>query len=343
VTVLTTPHRGAAAFDQLQPFRVERTRQRVLLPTAALGRRVRRLAAEVDARLVVLDPVLPLGLLGARLDRPYAVVIHGAEVSVPARVPATAALLRRVLLGARHVIAAGEWVLAEANRVAGRELPATVVPPGVDVSRFRPLAPAERAAARAAAGLPPEGRLVACVTRLVPRKGMDVLIAAASLLAPARPDLVVAIAGGGRDRPRLERLAAHTGAPARLLGPLDEAGKPSFLAAADVFAMPCRNRWLGLEQEGFGIVFVEAAACGVPQVAGASGGAVDAVLHGETGFVVRRPEDPLAVARALSRLLDDADLRARMGSAARLRAEEQFEFGELAAGLDEVLLGVEGG
>src|SRR3546814_17153902 len=112
---------------------------------------------------------------------------------------------------------------------------------------------------------------------------MDVLISAAALLEPARPDLTVAIAGGGRDRARLERLVETTGAPVRLLGRVSHDDLPAVYGCGDVFAMLCRNRWAGLEQAGFGIVFLEAAAAGVPQVAGESGGAAEAVVHGVTG------------------------------------------------------------
>jgi phosphatidylinositol alpha-1,6-mannosyltransferase len=115
---------------------------------------------------------------------------------------------------------------------------------------------------------------------------------------------------------------------------------PALLAAADVFAMPCRSRWAGLEQEGFGIVFLEAAACGVAGVAGASGGSHEAVADGETGFVVGRPEDPVAVAAALARLLDDAELCRAMGAAARRRAEAEFSYDHLAAGLAGHLAGL---
>ena len=168
------------------------------------------------------------------------------------------------------------------------------------------------------------------MSRLVPRKGFDVLIAAAALLAPIHPDLTVAIAGAGRDRARLERLVRASGAPVRLLGFVPDAGMPSLLGCADVFAMPCRSRWGGLEQEGFGIVFLEAAACGVTGVAGASGGSHEAVAHGETGFVVRRPQDPVALAAALARLLEDPVLCGAMGAAARRRAEEHFSYDHLA-------------
>jgi len=335
--VLTTSFSGGRQFDGAQPFRVERTRQRVLLPTPALVARIRRAAADVGAGLVVLDPALPLGLVGPALGLPYAVVVHGAEVTVPAHLPGSRQLLRRVLRGATHVVAAGDYVAAEAARAAGRALPTTVVPPGVDVDRFRPLDMAERSRARARFGLPVEGRVVASVSRLVPRKGMDTLVHAAVRLRGHVPDLTVAVAGNGRDRSRLERLVRRSGAPVRLLGRVSDEDLPGLYGSADVFAMLCRTRWGGLEQEGFGIVFLEAAACGVPQVAGESGGAAEAVADGETGLVVRRPRDPAAAAAALSRLLDDPGLRARQGEAARQRAALHFSYDVLAGRLDAAI------
>jgi len=336
--VLTTPYDGDAAFDAAQPFRVERARQRVLFPTSAVAARIDALVADTGASLAVLDPALPLGNVGRRLSVPYAIVVHGAEVSVPGRLPGSKRLLGRVLRGASHVIAAGEWVAAQAESVAGKPLPTTVVSPGVDVERFRPVAPAEeRARIRASFGLPADGRLVVSVSRLVPRKGMDTLIEAAARLAASRPDVTVAIAGGGRDRARLDRLVRRSGAPVRLLGRVGDDRLPSLYACADAFAMLCRNRWGGLEQEGFGIVFLEAAACGVPQVAGDSGGASEAVVDGETGFVVRHPRDAAGAAVALARLLDDEDLRRTQGHAARARAESDYAYDVLAARLDDAL------
>ena len=112
---------------------------------------------------------------------------------------------------------------------------------------------------------------------------------------------------------------------------------PVLYGAADVFAMLCRNRWAGLEQEGFGMVFLEAAACGVPQVAGDSGGAAEAVEHDVTGLVVDRPGSADAVAAALARLLDDDDLRQRMGRAARVRAVADLSHDVLAERLGKLL------
>jgi phosphatidyl-myo-inositol dimannoside synthase len=106
--------------------------------------------------------------------------------------------------------------------------------------------------------------------------------------------------------------------------------------------MACRNRWLGLEQEGFGIVFLEAAAAGVPQIAGNSGGAAEAVVHGTTGLVVEDPEDPGSVAEALRTLLADPPLRKRMGAAGRRRARASFDYDVLASRLASTLAKVAG-
>ena len=177
--VLTTPYEGADVWDSRQRFRIERTTERVLLPTRRLAQRINRLAAEIGAEIVYLDPALPLGAIGRRLDRPYGVIVHGAEVTVPGRIWGSRAVLGSVLRGARHVIAAGHYPLREAERAARRPLNADVIPPGVDVDRFRHHTVAERAEARSAFGIEPDALVVGSVSRLVPRKGMDVLISAA--------------------------------------------------------------------------------------------------------------------------------------------------------------------
>lgn len=343
VTILTGASPDAAGFDARQGFGVRRWTRPVLLPTPGLVREVRRVAAEIRAGLVVIDPALPLGLIGPRLDLPYAIVLHGAEVTVPGRLPGGHGALRSVLAGAALAIAAGGYPAAEAERVAGDRMPRTVlVPPGVDHRRFRPLDDDERLAARSRLGLPLEGMLVVSVSRLVPRKGFDVLIEAVGRLGPSRPGLTLAIAGTGRDRPRLERLARRVSTRVRFLGRVPDEELALLNGAADVFAMCCRNRWLGLEQEGFGIVFLEAAAAGVAQVAGRSGGAGEAVAEGETGLVVDHPDDPVAVAGALARLLDDAALRARLGAAARQRAIDEFDYDVLAGRLHAALVAAGG-
>ncbi len=177
----------------------------------------------------------------------------------------------------------------------------------------------------------PDLPLVLGLSRLVPRKGFDVVIDACATLNGVQ----VAIGGAGRDRKRLERRARGA---AHFLGRVPDAELPALYGAADVFAMCCRERWGGLEAEGFGIVFLEAAACGVPAVAGRSGGSHEAVANGETGFVVA-PRDVDAVRRAIATLLGDDDLRRTMGDAARRRAVDQFAYDRLVDALAPVAAG----
>jgi phosphatidylinositol alpha-1,6-mannosyltransferase len=335
---------NAAAFDAEQAargVRIERVPGSILFfPTPQAQRAVARCVEAHGIDLVLLDPALPLGLLGPRLDVPYGVILHGAEVTVPGRLPAARAALARVLRHSSVVISAGGYPAAEARRAApGLTAPVVDVPPGVDTAAA-PLTAPERRAARARLGLPPTAPLLVSVSRLVPRKGMDVLIEAANRLAPSYPDLVVAIAGDGRERSRLERLAARSPLDVRVLGRVSGEDRAALLGAGDVFVMACHNRWAGLEQEGFGIVFLEAAAAGVPQVAGQSGGAPEAVLDGTTGLVVADPSDPGAVAEAIRTLLADPVLRRRMGRAARKRVQESFDTDVLASRLAEALDGV---
>jgi len=328
--VLTSPYEGAAEFDAQQPYLIRRTSEPVLLPHPWMVKRINAMAAEVGADLIVLDPAIPLGLVGPSLDLPYDVVLHGAEVTVPGRIPGSKQALAHVLRNARHIVAAGGYPAAEGERAAGRSLPITIVPPGVDTERFHPLTEAEREAARDHFGIARDAELVVGISRLVPRKGFDTAIRAVAALHRSRPNLVLAIAGGGRDAERLQGLARSLDAPVKFLGRVSNDELPRLYGCADLYTMLCRNRWAGLEQEGFGIVFLEAAACGVPQVAGDSGGAAEAVADGETGLVIREPDDPRQVAAAIERLLDDHDLRARMAVAGRERAVRDFSYDGLA-------------
>jgi phosphatidylinositol alpha-1,6-mannosyltransferase len=335
----------APSFDAAQAargVRIERVPGSILFfPSPQVHRDIDDCVRTHGIDLVLLDPALPLGLLGPRLGVPYGVILHGAEVTVPGRLPGARTALARVLRDASIVVSAGRYPAAEGRRVVpDLATPFVEVPPGVDTGAVAPLKAPERLTARARFGLPATAPVVASVSRLVPRKGMDVLIEAANRLAPSYPDLVVAIGGDGRERHQLERLAADSLVDVRVLGRVSDDDRAALLGAADVFVMACRNRWGGLEQEGFGIVFLEAAAFGVPQVAGDSGGAPEAVLDGVTGLVVDDPSDPGAVAEAIRTLLADPPLRRRMGRAARKRVQESFDTDVLASRLAEALAGV---
>ncbi|MFM7665711.1 MAG: glycosyltransferase family 4 protein [Actinomycetota bacterium] len=347
--VLTSPYAGATEWDARQAFRVERISEPVLLPHPLMVRRIERLARDFGAEHVVIDPALPLGLVGRSLSLPYSVLVHGAEIVVPGRLPASRQALAHVLRGASHVIASGRYPAAEAARAAGRELQVVQIPPGVDTQRFHPLDDAQRRAARAKFGVSEHAPLVVGVSRLVPRKGFDVAIRAVARVAAAsrtiggrrtdsQVDSVTMLIGGtGRDHERLQRLIDELQAPVRLLGRVGDDDLPALYGCADAFMMLCRNRWGGLEQEGFGIVFAEAAACAVPQIAGDSGGAAEAVVDGETGMVVCDPRNVDAVAESLRSLLGDTTRRNQMAMASRARAVNEFDYAVLVARLAAAL------
>lgn len=337
VVVTASSHPDAVAFDvaaldAADQVVVERVKAAtVFLPTR------RTLAAIEDAierhqpDLVLLDPAWPLGLLGPRLSRPYGVVLHGAEVAIPGRLPLVASSLRHVLRHAEVAVCAGTYPEAEARRNAAEWMPPALhIPPGVDTRRFTPLDPSRRSEVRERLGLSASALLVSSYSRLVPRKGMDTLIRASSLLKSRFPDLQIAIGGSGRDRTRLERLAKRLDAPVVFLGRVDDDDLSPWLGASDLMVMACRSRWAGLEQEGFGIVFLEAAASGVAQVVGRSGGSHEAVRHGVTGLVVETPRRADAVAEAMARLLGDSEMRAQFAHNARAFAVEKFDWSVLA-------------
>lgn len=342
-SVLTaSSDKGAGDYDERMlrlGLHVERVPASTLyMPTRAAGAVVDRAIDRFAPDLVLYDPWVPLGALGRRRGVPYGLVLHGAEVTIPAMVPGLAAWSRRILANAAVVVCAGSYPHDEARRLARAAMPPVVqIPPGVDTALFEPIDDRERAAARARLRLPTSGLLVVSVGRLVPRKGLDVLIDAAAICATSDPSLTLAIAGGGRDLHRLQGRARAARVRVHFLGRVSEDDKASLLGSADVFAQPCRSRWAGLEQEGFGIVFLEAAACGVPQVAGRSGGSFEAVADGVTGLVVDNPRDAAAVAGALRDLLSDRARREQMGHAARLRAVGEFDYDLLARRLSDGL------
>lgn len=336
-TVYCTPHVGAVAFDAIQKFRIERSPEPVLLPYPWLIQRIRNLADEVDAELILLDPAVPLGMIGPHLDRRYGLILHGAEVTIPGRLPGTSSVLRRVLRQSSLVVAAGSYALEEAERCARQSLSSVIVPPGVDTARFLPPSRDRRLDLRRQRGLDGHHVLVATVTRLVPRKGMHTLVAAAAKLAPDHPELRVVIGGTGREDRRLRRMIEDLRAPVQLAGRLTDSQVVELYQAADAMCMPCNRRWGGLEQEGFGIVFLEAGATGLATIAGRSGGAAEAVADEITGLVVERPDDVDAVAAALRSLVVDPHRRSQMGAAARRRVSADFTYGRLAAGLQDAI------
>jgi phosphatidylinositol alpha-1,6-mannosyltransferase len=336
VVVLTaSSDADAASFDKASGMTIERVPGRTLfLPTFRARRAIEAAIKRHDPDLVLLDPAWPLGLLGPRLSRPYGVILHGSEVTVPSRLPFVASSLRYVLRHAAVAVCAGGYPEAQARRNAADNMPPVVqIPPGVDTERFRPLDADRRGDVRSSLGLAAGGLLVSSYSRLVPRKGMDTLIKASASLRNDFPSLQVAIGGSGRDLSRLKKLVASTNAPVSFLGRVPDEQLSAWLAASDLMVMDCRSRWLGLEQEGFGIVFVEAAATGLAQVAGRSGGSHEAVLDRVTGIVVANSRSVDSLAEAMRKLLSNEALRLDYARQSRIVALEKFDWNTLAARL----------
>ncbi|MFZ1062566.1 MAG: glycosyltransferase family 4 protein, partial [Acidimicrobiales bacterium] len=268
VVLTATSHDDTASFDQKSRLVIERVPQRTLyLPTPRVLAAIESAIERHQPDLVLLDPAWPLGLLGPRLSRPYGVVLHGAEVAIPGRLPLVGSSLRYVLRRASVALCAGSYPELEARRNTAEYMaPVLQVPPGVDTARFAPLSVKRRREVRQAFGFDDEDLVVSSYSRLVPRKGMDTLIRASVALRRDFPRLHVVIGGSGRDRERLEKLAKRLQAPVTFLGRVPDETLGEWLASTDLMVMDCRSRWLGLEQEGFGIVFLNAAACGVPAI-----------------------------------------------------------------------------
>ncbi|WP_326576779.1 glycosyltransferase family 4 protein [Actinacidiphila glaucinigra] len=329
-----------AAFDAEQPFPVVRDRTTMLLPTPRVTRRAAALLREHGCTSVWFGAAAPLGLMAPALRRAGArrlvATTHGHEAGW-AQLPASRTLLRRIGEGTDTITYLGEYTRSRIARALTPEAAGRMVqlPPGVDEKTFHPASGGE--AVRTRLGLT-DRPVVVCVSRLVPRKGQDTLIEAMPLILAAQPDAVLLVVGGGPYADDLKRLAERTGVAesVRFTGAVPWQELPAHFGAGDVFAMPCRTRRGGLDVEGLGIVYLEASATGLPVVAGDSGGAPDAVLDGETGWVVRGGEPGEAAERILA-LLDDAELRRRMGERGRKWVEDAWRWDLLAERLQALL------
>jgi phosphatidylinositol alpha-1,6-mannosyltransferase len=249
--------------------------------------------------------------------------------------PAARQALRRIGDGCDVVTYLGEYTRSRLAAVLDSRTALRQLTPGVDLETFHP--GVDGSAVRARYGL--TGRpVIVCVSRLVKRKGQDVLVRALPAIRSAVPDTALLLVGRGPYRDDLEALARRSGVAEHVVftGGVPHDELPAHYAAGDVFAMPCRTRRGGMDVEGLGIVYLEASALGLPVLAGDSGGAPDAVLDGETGFVVdgRNVDE---VAEWLATMLLDPAMRARLGAAGRAWVERDWRWDVLAEHLTEML------
>ena len=330
---------GAERFDRDAPYEVVRHPGTLMLPVPTVASTMRRLVQDRGIDTVWFGAAAPLALLAPSARRAGAARVlastHGHEVGW-SMLPVARTALRRIGETTDVVTFVSRYTRGRIASAFGPQAALEHLPPGVDTGRFRPDA-AARAELRARYRLG-QRPLVVCLSRLVPRKGQDMLIRALPAIRDEVRGAALAIVGGGPYLAALRRLAQRAGVADHVVftGGVPWAELPAHHAMADVFAMPCRTRGAGLDVEGLGIVFLEASATGVPVVAGRSGGAPETVREGETGYVV----DGRSVARiaaAVTRLLQDPDLAVRMGAAGRRWVGENWCWQTHAARLATLL------
>jgi phosphatidylinositol alpha-1,6-mannosyltransferase len=299
----------------------------MLLPTRRIAQAIVERCRELDTNKVVFGTPWPLVLLAPRLVRAgiaYSVIVHGAEMLVPSAIPILQRRLAAGLAGADLLLPVSRYTADRLRAFLERNaLPVPHVDllrAKVDLERFRPDADDGTTRNRYGIG---DGPLVLCFGRLVKRKGVHRAIAAMSEISQRVPGAQLVVAGTGPELRNLQKHALDVDAPIIFLGRVPDADAAALYAGADVFLLPVVDRYRGLEIEGLGVVLLEAGACETPSVTGRSGGTPEAVIDGETGFVIDAA-DPRALTDAVVRLLSDADLRAGMGRAARKHVAREF-------------------
>jgi phosphatidylinositol alpha-1,6-mannosyltransferase len=335
VTIFSSTYPGAAEFDRGYPHEVIRLPTEMRLPTPGVRRELHALLRARRPDLVLFGAIWPLGHMGPgirqKLGIPYGGFSHGLELTA-ALVPG---LLGPIGRQASLLTAASAWSRGKVEAAFDWRGRMTVLTSGIDVDTFRPTLDDTPVRERHSLGGAP---VVCCISRLVPRKGQDMLIRAMPQITRAVPDARLLIVGHGPYDGALRALAQRTGVADRVVfaGVVSYDELPLYFRAGDVFAMPCRSRWFGLDIEALGAVFLQGSAVGRPIIVGDSGGAPETVKHGETGLVVDPTSVP-AIAEACIRLLRDRSLAAAMGNAGAAWIHADYTWDAMARRLTRLI------
>ena len=345
VIVYTSSQPDSEPFDEMwmQKYGVEviRDRSRILLPTPRVARAVRTLVQHREIERVFFGAAAPLGLLAQGLRKVgvkrIIALTHGHEVWW-AKLWPFSRLLRRIGSGVDHLTYLGEFTRRSISRALTPSAQNAMVKiaPGIDTDHFAPQSAA--AEIRESLGLTSK-KVIVSVGRLVHRKGQDSLVEALPLILQQIPSAHILFVGEGPRQEFMQKRAAALGVTDQItfIGRIKYQDLPQYICSGDVFAMPSRTRLAGLEVEGLGIVYLEASACGVAVVGGASGGAPDAVIEGKTGVVVD-VNSVTEIAAAVSQLLRDQDLAQQMGAAGRQWIIDEWRWERWAEQFNSLLL-----
>lgn len=346
IVVFAPTWHGDQEFDAQQSFPVVRHPHSLMLPTPAVRRRAKDIVRAEGCDRVLFGATAPLGIMSGGLRKAgverIVGITHGHEAAWSIT-PGGRSAMRRIGQHTDTITFLGEYTRERIAAAVGPQAAARMrrLVPGVEDGTFTPSNSAAGLALKTLYGLE-DRKVIVCVSRLMPRKGQDTLIEALPLIRRAEPAAALMIVGGGPYRRKLESLIKATGQQQHVVmtGSVPYADLPAHYAAGDVFAMPCRTRNRGLDVEGLGIVYLEASATGIPVVAGDSGGAPDAVVAGETGFVVQGGSVAQAAQR-VTQILTDPELANRMGTAGRAWIESTWQWPKIAARLTDLLDGVD--
>ena len=321
--VYTSAQTGSEEYDKAWKSQfgvtVIRDRAKILLPTPRVARNVARIIKESEIQVAAFGAAAPLGLLSASMKRAgvqkTVALTHGHEVWWAKVFPFNLAL-RKIGTSVDSLTYLGEFTqraIARSLSKASAEKMVKIAP-GIDVDHF---SPQDSSQLRRELHLENK-RVIVSVGRLVHRKGQDHLIQSMPEILKSVPDAHILMVGQGPYLSHLKKLVEDLNLVDHVsfIGRIQYAQLPQYICAGDIFAMPSRSRFFGLEVEGLGIVYLEASACGLPVIAGSSGGAPDAVLEGVTGIVVDG-ENNSEIAAAAIELLNDLDGARAMGLAGR--------------------------
>jgi phosphatidylinositol alpha-1,6-mannosyltransferase len=337
-TVLTSQHPNAAPFDRSFPSRVIRWAPYPLLPTPRLVQAVVEQVSRDQVDVLAFGAALPLAFIAGAVRRrtgvPVVMLTHGVEPALTS-LPGGPAVLRRLTRHATIVTVLSDWAEHRIRSAVGPLPRIELLRSGVDPDRFQPDVSGAPIRRRYGLGT---GPVIVSVARLVPRKGHDRLIAALPAIARHFPAVKLLLVGAGPSRRRLQALANRHQVTGHvvLAGTASDTDLPAYFAAGDVFAMPCRSRWAGLDTEGLGTVFLQAAAVGKPALAGRSGGAAEAVLDGETGIVVDA-RTSTEVAAGILRLLSQPEQARALGASGSRRVHRELTWPLLARRFEQLL------
>ncbi len=344
VTVYTSAQNDTRAYDRswLDEYGVSviRDRARVLLPTPRVARAIRQVSKNSGIAIGVFGAAAPLGLLAPSLRasgvKHIVALTHGHEVWWAKVFPFSLAL-SKIVRSVDVLTHLGNFTKNEISQSLNSESAHSMqkLAPGIDTSHFAPIP--SSSLLRNELGLS-SAKVIVSVGRLVHRKGQDRLIQALPTIRQKIPNAHLLLVGEGPYRKKLEALAHKSGVSdaVTFIGRVQYSDLPRYICVGDIFAMPCRSRFAGLEVEGLGIVYLEASACGLPVIAGNSGGAPDAVLDGISGVVVDG-ENLAAISKAVVDLLSNPEKAHQMGIAGRKWIIEEWSWDRWAKRFWEIL------